>query len=265
MTQSDGIKNTGVIQTQTSKEKEEFSHRNYSEIREEEKESTIIEGEISAGIGAGEKASEKSKDKPASSAQQITRKPNLSPEQQEWLNRVFIPNFRKELMKNLKSSEMKSAMRKVPQDVLENIASEKEKALEESLQNAAKERERLTEIIAGMKIDRELAESASRQNSVNPAQVARLLKSYVRLNDDMSPIVLDDNGEPAVNNEGALMTIDELVGKFLEVNPHFVRAIGAFGGSGANGSLTADGEKSELTAGDLIGAGLREEKIRVKR
>ena len=247
MTQSDGIRNTGVIETQTSEEKKDFSHRERRGYREP-KENIVIEGGISAGIGAGDSASEKQTQVSKNDHQQIPRKPNLSPEQQEWLNRVFIPNFRRELMKNLKSSDMKSAMRKTPQEVhetkmtsaaeavLEHIAAEKDKTSDEALSEAAKEHERLTGIIAEMKIDRELVESASRQNSVNPSQVARLLKSSVRLNDEMSPIVLDDNGEPAVTNEGRLMTIDELVGKFLEGNPHFVRATSAFGGSGATGA-----------------------------
>lgn len=278
MTLSDGIKNTGVIETLTEKEeKEDFSHRGLRDHREGEKESSIIEGDISAGIGAGDGKNIKPEQDTKDVKPPVLRKPNLSVEQQEWLNRVFIPNFRRELIKNLKSSDMKPSWRKTAKDahgtksataaetVLEHIAAEKDKALEDAIQNSVKERERLTGIIAEMKIDRELVETAARQNSVNPSQVAQLLKNSVQLNDEMAPVVLDDNGEPAVNNEGRLMTIDELVGKFLDANPHFVRAATMFGGSGAKGSLMADGEKSELTAGDLIGAGLREERVRNAR
>ena len=85
--------------------------------------------------------------------------------------------------------------------VLDHVAAEKDKALDEVRQEAAKERERLTGIIAEMKIDRELVASASKQNSVNPSQVAQLLRGCVRLNDEMAPVVLDDDGEAAVNGE----------------------------------------------------------------
>ena len=197
----------------------------------------------------------------------MPRKPNLSPEQQEWLNRVFIPNFKRELIKNLKPADFKSSKMtgKENKSANVNVLAGKEKELDKALKEAAKEREHLTGIIAEMKIDRELVASASRQNSVNPSQVAQLLKNSVWLNDEMTPVVLDNDGEPAINGEGKLMTIDELVGKFLEGNPHFVKANSGTSGSGAIGFLADNNEKSEMTSGDLIAAGLREERTRVRR
>jgi hypothetical protein len=265
MTRSDEIRNTGGVESQTPETRilnhetheggtkaGEFSHRGYGEN--------------------GDDTSEKPSPEKKNDQQLNPRKPNLSPEQQEWLNRVFIPNFRRELIKNLKGSDMKTPGRKTAENepetksagaagaVLNQIIAEKDRTIEDIRSSDAKERERLLGIISEVKIDREIVASASRQNSVHPSQVAQLLKKSVRLNDEMATVVLDDDGETAINGEGKLMTIDEMVKSFLDENPHFVRPSSVSGGSGSADSSMGQAHSSAMTSSDLIGAALREER-----
>lgn len=83
-------------------------------------------------------------------------------------------------------------------------------------------------------VDGSLLSAASKHDAVSPDQVSQLLKGKVRLADDGGVEVLDDQGTPRYNNEGNLLSVDELVSDFLTANPHFVRASG--GGTGSMGN-----------------------------
>ena len=145
-------------------------------------------------------------------------------------------------------------------DEYEQLLRKKDEAFEEMKKSAEEERERLLKMITETKVDKELISAASGYNSVNPSQVAQLLRRTVRLDDDLKPVVLDEDGERAVNAEGKFMTIDEKVRLFLEENPHMVKPSGTVSGSGAGDSLTNQVRIAAITGGDLIGEGLREEK-----
>jgi hypothetical protein len=235
---------------------------------------TGLEAEISRGEaqkGADEKAEDPQAAKPP-------RKPKLTDEQQLWLNKVFIPNFRRELMKNLKPEDLMSEHERrkyrglkdtvsgmVRNDLerrgeYEQVLKKKDQAFDEMKRSAEEERERLLKIITETKVDKELISAASRYNSVNPSQVAQLLRRSVRLDDDLKPVVLDEERERAVNAEGKFMTIDEKVRLFLDENPHMVKPSGTVSGSGASDSLAGRASVTAMTGGDLIGEGLRAEK-----
>lgn len=83
-------------------------------------------------------------------------------------------------------------------------------------------------------VDGSLLSAASKHDAVSPDQVSQLLRGKVRLADDGGVEVLDDQGTPRYNNEGDLLSVDELVSDFLTANPHFVRASG--GGTGSMGN-----------------------------
>ena len=83
-------------------------------------------------------------------------------------------------------------------------------------------------------VDGSILNAASKHDAVSPDQVSQLLRGKVRLADDGGVEVLDDQGAPRYNNEGDLLSVDELVSDFLTANPHFVRASG--GGTGSMGN-----------------------------
>ena len=92
-------------------------------------------------------------------------------------------------------------------------------------------------------IDGALTNSASRNNAVDTAQVAALLKGTTRLAEDGTVEVLDGNGTPRYNEKGDLLSVDEMVTEFLTTNPHFVRA--SAGGSGSQGNVGGSTSKPQ--------------------
>jgi hypothetical protein len=82
--------------------------------------------------------------------------------------------------------------------------------------------------------------AAADGNAIAPTQVAALLKSYVKLNDDFEPQVVDDTGNPRFAPDGKPLTPTQLVEEFLRANPHFVKASGGKQG-GAQGGATTKG------------------------
>lgn len=83
-------------------------------------------------------------------------------------------------------------------------------------------------------VDGAILNAASKNNAVSPDQVSALLKNKVRLSDSGAVEVLDDSGTPRYSDSGDLLTVDQLVGEFLTVNPHFVKA--SAGGTGSQGN-----------------------------
>jgi len=190
-------------------------------------------------------------------AASVPRKPNLSKEQQEWLNKVFIPNFRKELMRQVQFD------RKVLEQHKRELERRKkeEEAHKKAVRTAQEENENLVRTISELRIDKALVFAAAANSAVNPDQVRKLLKDRVKLGEDLEPIVLDEKGERQLNRNGEFMTVEEQVKLFLAENPHLVKASQARGGSGSTGSGGAGRGFAGVatTSGDLIAEGLIEE------
>jgi hypothetical protein len=183
------------------------------------------------------------------------KKPKLSKEQQEWLNKVFIPNFRKELMRQVQFDK------KVLEQHRRELERRKkdEEAQKQALVGAQEENEKLARTISELKIDRALISAAAANNAVNPDQVRKLLKDRVTLGEDLEPVVLDERGERQLNQNGEFMSVEEQVKLFLTENPHLVKASPAKGGSGSTGSTGRSARVGPVSSGDLIAEGLFEE------
>ncbi len=183
------------------------------------------------------------------------KRPNLSKEQQEWLNKVFIPNFRKELLRQV---QFDKKILEEHRRELERRKSEEE-AHKKSLAAAQEGNEKLVRTISELKIDKALVSAAAANNAVHPDQVRMLLKDRVTLGEDLEPIVLDERGEQQLNQNGEFMTVEEQVKLFLSENPHLVKASAAKGGSGSTGSAGRGFAVGVMTSADLIAEGLAEE------
>jgi hypothetical protein len=187
----------------------------------------------------------------------VPRKPNLTKEQQEWLNKVFIPNFRKELMRQVQFD------RKLLEQHKRELERRKrdEELQKTALQAAQEEKERLTRTISELRIDKALVTAAAANNAINPDQVRQLLKDRVKLGEDLEPIVLDEKGERQLNQNGEFMSVEEQVRAFLSENPHLVKPSPARSGGGSVGSgpATRGFAVGATTSGDLISEGLAEE------
>ncbi len=190
-------------------------------------------------------------------AASLPKKPNLSKEQQEWLNKVFIPNFRKELLRQVQFD------RKALEQHKRELERRKkdEETHKEVLRAAQEQNEKLVQTISELRIDKALVSAATANNAVNPEQVQKLLKDRVTLGEDLEPIVLDEKGERQLNQNGDFMRVEEQVRLFLAKNPHLVKSSPSKGGSGSTGFLGAGRgfAAGMTTSGDLIIEGLAEE------
>jgi hypothetical protein len=220
------------------------------------------------------------------------RGPNLTPEQREWLNRVFIPNFRAELMRALElkghlkdngshkarasrekgsktSSEDKAVATSLPDadrkpaDVdnsTQTLTQRPDEAAAQRLTELEAENKRLRAVVADTRVDRELVWAAASQHAINPAQVAHLIKDRVRLDKDLEPVVVNAQGDRLADRYGRPVTVADAVRTFLEENPHMVRPSTEFagGGSGGTDATVRTRRVAAVTGGDLIEEALRE-------
>jgi hypothetical protein len=98
-------------------------------------------------------------------------------------------------------------------------------------------------------VDGAILGAASNNNAVSPEQVSSLLKGQTRLGSDGTVEVLDNSGTPRYNDNGDLLTVNEMVGEFLTENPHFVRA--SKGGTGSQGNSGGSTLKPQSTV-DMV-------------
>ena len=98
-------------------------------------------------------------------------------------------------------------------------------------------------------VDGTLLSAAAKNNAVSPGQVSQLLRGSVSLSEDGTVEVFDKNGTPRYNDQGELLTVEELVADFLTTNPHFVKA--SQGGAGSAGAVGGSTPKT-LTAAEML-------------
>jgi len=93
---------------------------------------------------------------------------------------------------------------------------------------------------------REIIAHASTAGAVAPDQLALLLSSRVKVDEQGALVVLGPDGKPATDGKGNALSVAELVNDFLAKNAHFVRAApgaGAGGQAAGGASLAVDLKK----------------------
>jgi len=161
---------------------------------------------------------------------------------------------RKKYEKKLEGVDLDEARQLLQAKQEQEIERQKEKGEFESVLKQTVEKKDLE--IAAMrmalettKIDGALLTAASRHNAVDSEQVSQLLRNRVKLSDDGSVEVLDDNGAVRYNDKADPLSVDELVGDFLTANPHFVRA--SQGGAGTQGMAGGSTQKP-ISVADMV-------------
>ena len=109
--------------------------------------------------------------------------------------------------------------------------------------------QRRDKMIEEFKVEQPLLATASEFRSVNPEQVKRLLRGYVRLNAEGDVEVVDDNGSVRYDDSGKPMSVKGLVKGFLGENPHFVQATPAT--TNSSHSIKTDGSKVDISKLDM--------------
>lgn len=99
-----------------------------------------------------------------------------------------------------------------------------EKILQSTVQKKDTTIQQLQNELKAIKVDGSLLGAASSRKAINPQQVARLLKDNIRLSNTGEVEIVDESGSVRYNDQGSHMTVEDLVGEFLNSNPHFVNA-----------------------------------------
>jgi len=124
-----------------------------------------------------------------------------------------------------------------------------EKILQKMAEDKNAEIAKRDSVIREYKIETPLVNAAAKYRAVAPEQVRTLLKNNINLNTDGEVEVLDNAGQVRYNDKGVALTVDDLVGEFLQQNPHFVQANPAT--SSTKSSITNSQAPLDITKLDM--------------
>ena len=120
----------------------------------------------------------------------------------------------KEIKANAEKQRQEEALKK----------GEFEKVLQEMAAKKDAEIQKRDSIIKEYKVNTPLLDAAARYKAIAPEQVRSLLSNQVVLNDQGEVEVVDAQGITRYADNGAPLTVDDLVKEFLSSNQHFVQA-----------------------------------------
>ena len=110
-----------------------------------------------------------------------------------------------------------------------------DKVLKETVSKKDSKIQSLESELKRIRIDETLVNVASGMKAVKPAEVKQLLRSNVRLNDQGSVEVINEDGTPRYSDKGEPMSVNDLVSEYLKNNPHHVMATQS--GVGSQGKI----------------------------
>ena len=99
-----------------------------------------------------------------------------------------------------------------------------DKVLKETVSKKDSKIQSLETELKRIRIDETLVNVASGMKAVKPAEVKQLLRSNVRLNEQGSVEVINEDGTPRYSDKGEPMSVNDLVAEYLKNNPHHVMA-----------------------------------------
>ena len=123
-----------------------------------------------------------------------------------------------------------------------------DKVLKETVSKKDSKIQSLESELKRIRIDETLVNVASGLKAVKPAEVKQLLRNNVRLNDQGSVEVINEDGTPRYSDKGEPMSVNELVNEYLKNNPHHVMATQS--GSGSQSKIGGASPK-QIKIGDL--------------
>ena len=123
-----------------------------------------------------------------------------------------------------------------------------DKVLKETVSKKDSKIQSLETELKRIRIDETLVNVASGMKAVKPAEVKQLLRSNVRLNEQGSVEVINEDGTPRYSDKGDPMSVNELVAEYLKNNPHHVLSTPA--GAGSRGQIGGSTPK-QINIGDL--------------
>jgi len=174
-------------------------------------------------------------------------------EQLENIVQRRLDRYKKSVSNKLDGIDIEEAKKLIEEKKLKELEIAKQrgefdKVLKETVSKKDSQILSLESELKRIRIDETLVNVASGLKAVKPAEVKQLLRSNVRLSDNGSVEVINDNGTPRYSDKGEPMSVNDLVSEYLKNNPHHVMATQS--GSGSQSKVGGASPK-QFKIGDL--------------
>ena len=174
-------------------------------------------------------------------------------EQLEQIVQRRLERYKKTVSNKLDGIDIEEAKKLLEEKKLKELEIAKQrgefdKVLKETVSKKDSKIQSLESELKRIRIDETLVNVASGLKAVKPAEVKQLLRNNVRLNDQGSVEVINEDGTPRYSEKGEPMSVNDLVNEYLKNNPHHVMATQS--GSGSQSKIGGASPK-QLKIGDL--------------
>ena len=174
-------------------------------------------------------------------------------EQLEQIVQRRLERYKKTVSNKLDGIDIEEAKKLLEEKKLKELEIAKQrgefdKVLKETVSKKDSKIQSLESELKRIRIDETLVNVASGLKAVKPAEVKQLLRNNVRLNDQGSVEVINEDGTPRYSDKGEPMSVNDLVNEYLKNNPHHVMATQS--GSGSQSKIGGASPK-QIKIGDL--------------
>ena len=174
-------------------------------------------------------------------------------EQLEQIVQRRLERYKKTVSNKLDGIDIEEAKRLLEEKKLKELEIAKQrgefdKVLKETVSKKDSKILSLESELKRIRIDETLVNVASGLKAVKPAEVKQLLRNSVRLNEQGSVEVTNEDGTPRYSDKGEPMSVNDLVSEYLKNNPHHVMATQS--GSGSQSKIGGASPK-QIKIGDL--------------
>jgi len=174
-------------------------------------------------------------------------------EQLENIVQRRLDRYKKSVSNKLDGIDIEEAKKLIEEKKLKELEIAKQrgefdKVLKETVSKKDSKIQSLETELKRIRIDETLVNVASGMKAVKPAEVKQLLRSNVRLNEQGSVEVINEDGTPRYSDKGEPMSVNDLVSEYLKNNPHHVMATQS--GSGSQSKVGGASPK-QFKIGDL--------------
>ena len=97
-----------------------------------------------------------------------------------------------------------------------------------------------------------LLKAISKHNVMDAEEIAALTSSAVKLNDDNTISIVNENGLERLNADGRAMTVDEYITGWLTTRPHHIRSGGGQGAGSQSAKFGGDAGGANITTPEDI-------------
>jgi hypothetical protein len=174
-------------------------------------------------------------------------------EQLEQIVQRRLERYKKSVSNKLDGIDIEEAKKLLEEKKLKELEIAKQrgefdKVLKETVSKKDSKIQSLETELKRIRIDETLVNVASGMKAVKPAEVKQLLRSNVRLNEQGSVEVINEDGTPRYSDKGEPMSVNELVAEYLKNNPHHVSSTPSGAGSR---SQVGGATPKQINIGDL--------------